>query len=73
MSDSVGYTDDGMVFMRLQHFTAQGEPLETTIMWKPGVAKEMGTFLIDAAEAALAQNDKEGSNNDSSTDNKRST
>jgi hypothetical protein len=77
MSDMVGYTKDGLVFMRLSHTASNpvqaGEPIETTILWKPDVAKQMGNFLLDAADAALAQNDKEGSKNDSSTTNRGRT
>ena len=77
MSDSVGYTKDGLVFMQLSHRASnpvqEGEPIETTILWKPDVAREMAKFLLDAADAAAAQNDKEGSNNDSSTTNRGRT
>jgi len=60
MSGSVGYTDDGKVYMQIKHMSGQGEPLETTILWEPKQAAEMGGFLIDAAEAATAQKARKG-------------
>jgi len=58
MSDSVGYTNDGMVYMRIENVTSSGEPLQTTILWKPKYAKEMGGFLIDAADACVAKKEQ---------------
>ena len=73
MSSRVGYTDDGKVFMHIPHQGNQGEPLETTIMWEPEMAKEMGGFLIDAAEAAAAKKAEKEPDNDSATTNRGRT
>ena len=53
MNRTVGYTNDGKVFMKIGHVSDGGEPLETTILWDPREAEEMGQFLITAAEEAL--------------------
>lgn len=69
MSDIVGRTTDGKVFLKTSHVGNNGEPLETTIIWEAPYAAEIGQCLMSAAEAAAAMKDKD---NDSSATNKRS-
>ena len=66
MSDIVGHTTDGKVFLKTAYFGNNGEPLETTIIWDALHAAEIGQCLIGAAEAAAAKV-KEDEANDSAT------
>ncbi len=67
MNPSIGYTNDGMVFMHIPHKSKKGEPLQTTLQWQPEMAKTMGEFLIDAAEAATAVKNRGKDNGNDST------
>ena len=57
---TVGRTDDGLVFMRLQGHQEQfGKPLETICTIEPDMANNLGVNLQQAAKAAMKAKKRE--------------
>lgn len=51
MIETIGYADDGSVFIRLA-MEISGQPHKGTLIMKPEFAREVAKSLVDAADKA---------------------
>ena len=52
-----GYTDDGLVFLKMEgQQNEQGQPLRTIVTLEPDMAEEVGQKMIESAKKAHVLN-----------------
>lgn len=56
MIETIGYTNDGQVWVRMI-LNVNGEPMTGTLMLKPEFARQVAGNLIESADKAEASNE----------------